>query len=434
MKWCIYKHTNKINGKSYIGQTMQSFKNRWGIDGKNYKRHNLFFWNAIQKYGWDNFEHVILEENIPSKEKANEREIYYIKLYRTYVEFEDCKGYNLTLGGDNRQNLGNAVYQIDMKTLKPINEFSSIRLAERETNIKRNSIMECCKKESWSISGGGYYWCFKKDYSTKWKPKQRKDRTDTSLNKAVYQIDMKTLKVIRKFKSFGEISRELKCKPCGISLCCQRKLYQNKNFFWCYAEDYNENWKPIEKPDVPRTKKCVRISINNLKDVTIYNSLKEASIENNLNDSQISECCKRKHAFAGEFYWAYLEDYNEEWKPMKDLMHIKVICIETKQIYNSVKEASLKTNTPISGIRRACNKERKTSNNFHWAYLNDYDENYKIPLKNKERIYVCVETGETYKTAYEIEKKLGFDASSILKCCKNPKRTCGHFHWKYINK
>ena len=57
----IYLHRNKINNKVYIGQTIQSPEERWK-NGNGYKG-CYYFYNAIQKYGWDNFEHIILEQN-----------------------------------------------------------------------------------------------------------------------------------------------------------------------------------------------------------------------------------------------------------------------------------------------------------------------------------------------------------------------------------
>mgnify|MGYP002658749408 CR=1 FL=1 len=60
MSYCVYKHTNKINGKVYIGQS-SNIKERWSRKGTCYKG-CTYFYNAIQKYGWDNFEHIILKD------------------------------------------------------------------------------------------------------------------------------------------------------------------------------------------------------------------------------------------------------------------------------------------------------------------------------------------------------------------------------------
>ena len=98
--YVIYLHKNKINNKIYIGQTCQKPEKRWDY-GCGYKRHNLHFYNAIKKYGWNNFEHIILEDCL-SLEQANEREQYWIKYYNSNQEE---KGYNLTAGGDGSRGL-----------------------------------------------------------------------------------------------------------------------------------------------------------------------------------------------------------------------------------------------------------------------------------------------------------------------------------------
>lgn len=56
------------------------------------------FWNAIHKYGWEDFDHEILEQNISSQKEANDRECYWVSFYDTFYS-----GYNLTLGGDAKE-------------------------------------------------------------------------------------------------------------------------------------------------------------------------------------------------------------------------------------------------------------------------------------------------------------------------------------------
>ena len=94
--YTIYMHKNKINGKIYIGQTNQKPERRWD-NGKHCKNCTAFN-NAIQKYGWDNFEHIILFEGL-SQNEANQREIELIKYYNTTNrDF----GYNCQLGGSDK--------------------------------------------------------------------------------------------------------------------------------------------------------------------------------------------------------------------------------------------------------------------------------------------------------------------------------------------
>lgn len=64
-KWCVYKHTSPSGG-IYIGITKQNPIVRWN-NGFGYKR-NPHFYNAIQKYGWNNFQHEIIFSNLTQEE------------------------------------------------------------------------------------------------------------------------------------------------------------------------------------------------------------------------------------------------------------------------------------------------------------------------------------------------------------------------------
>ena len=94
----VYCHLNKINNKRYIGITCQKLKNRWN-NGKGYSNKTQpAFAAAIKKYGWDNFEHIILFENLSANE-AKQKEIELIAYYHTYIGDNPCMGYNMTRGG-----------------------------------------------------------------------------------------------------------------------------------------------------------------------------------------------------------------------------------------------------------------------------------------------------------------------------------------------
>ena len=92
-KYCVYIHTNISNGKRYVGLTCQSPNERWR-NGKGYKG-STHFENAIKKYGWDNFSHEIVANNL-SKEEACALENKLILEYKTQ---DENYGYNLESGG-----------------------------------------------------------------------------------------------------------------------------------------------------------------------------------------------------------------------------------------------------------------------------------------------------------------------------------------------
>lgn len=96
----IYKITNKINGKVYIGQTVRSVEQRW----KDHKaawhgnRHCQALYDAFDKYGIENFK---IEEIEQCKEtELNAKEQFWIQHYDSFNS-----GYNITLGGDGNRKL-----------------------------------------------------------------------------------------------------------------------------------------------------------------------------------------------------------------------------------------------------------------------------------------------------------------------------------------
>ena len=94
--YTVYIHYNKINNKSYIGLTSaQPPSKRWGSGGSHYS--GQFFYRAINKYGWDNFEHIIWATNL-TYEEANHLEFLLIQLFHTD---QRQYGYNIDKGGNS---------------------------------------------------------------------------------------------------------------------------------------------------------------------------------------------------------------------------------------------------------------------------------------------------------------------------------------------
>lgn len=101
MEYSVYKHTSP-SGKVYIGITSQNPLSRWK-SGYGYQD-NTYFFNAIRKYGWENFEHEILDAGLDRK-AAEKKEIELIAFYKS-----DRRGYgyNRDPGGRLRANVSDA--------------------------------------------------------------------------------------------------------------------------------------------------------------------------------------------------------------------------------------------------------------------------------------------------------------------------------------
>lgn len=128
-KFCVYVHTNKINGKKYVGQTVNGNNpnKRWQ-NGLGYKTQK-YFWRAIEKYGWDGFEHEIIASNLTKEEADNFEKLLIFKLDTMNPD----KGYNLTEGGQ-----GSAGYHPSEETRKKMSEASKGRKNTDEQKRKNS--------------------------------------------------------------------------------------------------------------------------------------------------------------------------------------------------------------------------------------------------------------------------------------------------------
>lgn len=103
-EYVVYEHKNTINGKIYVGIT-NNIKRRWrngGIEYKSKRKNSTPFWNAIQKYGWNNFKHIILINNLSFEEACEEEK----RLIKELNSDSHENGYNVAPGGN-----GGVVYR-----------------------------------------------------------------------------------------------------------------------------------------------------------------------------------------------------------------------------------------------------------------------------------------------------------------------------------
>jgi predicted DNA-binding protein YlxM (UPF0122 family) len=132
----IYIITNNINSKVYIGQTIQTLENRWKAHCRNKcsrNEMNMHIKRAILKYGKQNFSITELERCKVTE--LDEKEIYYIKLYNSYIE-----GYNSTKGGKS----GTKELKLDIEQQQDCIELYklgfSLREVAKEFNVDKATI------------------------------------------------------------------------------------------------------------------------------------------------------------------------------------------------------------------------------------------------------------------------------------------------------
>lgn len=197
----IYKFTNLINGKVYIGQTRKRLRDRLADHIWQMKNNPCYFHKALNKYGITNFDIDILEE-CENVIDLNGLEIYWIDFYGST---DRNKGYNLTKGGS-----GKNLY---------INRKQYSYADSKETRLKK------------SISA-----------KQKWKDEEYRKRYKESRKEYVKIVKLtKDLKIIEIFPTFADAEKSICGKRNGQ---LWRRIKQNpgqyvewKNYFWIKSCD-----------------------------------------------------------------------------------------------------------------------------------------------------------------------------------------------------
>lgn len=276
----IYKITNLINNKIYIGKTNYSIEHRWqqhlysSFKNENSQEYNYLLHKALRKYGQENFVIEKIEE--VKAEEAQKREQYWIKIYNSCILSPDSNGYNMTFGGEGAikldyneiiklwdkgfgsveiskklstnnstikrilqnyssynekinftRNIGKKVYQYNQEGVL-LKEYLSISAAARAVNVDPSMINKCCNKAKQSCKG--YFWSFS--------PKDTFQKSILSTWKK-YKIIQKDTNgdIIEIFPSLAAAGRAMNKKQTKyIKECCEGLRKEMYGYIWEYAE------------------------------------------------------------------------------------------------------------------------------------------------------------------------------------------------------
>lgn len=208
----VYCYTSP-SGKKYIGQTRTTLKERAKLNAKGYMGCTAFY-NAIQKYGWENFSVEILEE-VPL-DVLNETEINYILDYDT---INPKKGYNIMQ--ERYEYLASLrrvpVYSYDGETGVFIKRYNSISEAEREMEVHNGSIRRILNELNHHVRG--------KVWMTEQFEKVEVVKNNIqATSQKVYMYDKATGAFLQEFSSLREAARET-----GHDRNCLRNQIETQN-------------------------------------------------------------------------------------------------------------------------------------------------------------------------------------------------------------
>lgn len=266
----VYKHTFP-NGKVYIGITQQTLKRRWQ-KGLGYKK-QLFVFNAIKKYGWENVKHEIIFENL-SKKDAEQKEKELISLYKSNNR---QYGYNIENGGN--------VNKVSAETKEKLRKAHTGKTLSEE-HKKKLSIAHKGKRLSTEHIQ-------KIASANKGKKHTEKTKKYLSMINTGKRSKLKGRKrpqyIIDKIreKNLGKKRTEEQKERIRIRLIGRKMSESNK------TKILNAKRKPVEK-----------YSKDNIL-LQTYIDIKSAGTENNIHTGSISEVCQGKRKTAGGYIWKY---------------------------------------------------------------------------------------------------------------------------------
>ena len=202
----IYKITNSINGKIYIGKTVKTIEERFKEHCKDYKRRKMEhrpLYSAMNKYGVENFS--VEEVDHCEESEAEEREIYWISRYGSFRN-----GYNATLGGDGKPYIDRD------PVIKTYKEEQNIRKTATKLGISTDSVHDILIQNNIPI----------------------KSRAEVS-SKAVAMLDKETLEIIQIFPSRAAANRFLGAPEWSSSIVrvCHGKRKTFRGYAWKEVND-----------------------------------------------------------------------------------------------------------------------------------------------------------------------------------------------------
>ena len=375
---------------------------------------------AIEKYGWDNFEHIILC-TVSTKEEADFLEQWFIEKYDT---FNPEHGYNLTKGGGG---VCGCTWDEDRRNLR-----SQMISGEGNPMYGRHHTEECRKRMSEARRG--------KPVSQE----MRQFRTNILLeaNKKrqvpIRQIDLDG-NVVATYEGFSEATKATGFSHSSICNCCLGKINSAYGFRWEYVDEDRRKAanKRREREDMrrhnePSNNLCVIQYDLDGNELARFNSISQASRETGTKRSVIADCCHGNHNSYGDYKWKFAGSGR---KPDAGLpvRQLDLNGVEVAR-YDSLDDACERTGFHRSALLNCCKGRSRKSYGFRWEFIGE------APPSNRMSARVGViqmdEDGNElcrYTSLADAMRATGHDRHRIAECCKGERQAYKGFKWRYCD-
>ena len=315
-KWKVYVHTSP-SGKMYVGITSRDVRQRWQ-NGRGYIK-NDHFYRAIQKYGWNKFEHEVIAENL-TKDEACEMEK---KLIKELKSNDYHFGYNISSGGEGgASGCPSSELQKKVTSERMKKAWRDPQYREKMINFSKqrmndpNYVKRISEKNKllWEDHGyraahsGENHWCYGRKRESLYEVENYNARPIVCVN-----TGEKFGCMIYAMKKYN-ISRD------AISRCCNNHTTHGgqdtdgNNLLWMFEKDFN-NISPNDlKYKLYLAKKGGKNAVINTDNHELFSSSKQAANKYQIkNPCSISYLCSRKDKKrrVANHHWMYLSEYIE---------------------------------------------------------------------------------------------------------------------------
>lgn len=303
----IYKITNKINGKIYIGQTTGTIHDRWigHCSDARTQRNNSAIDKAIHKYGEENFSVECLAQ-VPDEERFVE-ESKYIRKYNSMTS--NGYGYNMVLEGFDLRGYevkpARSVLQYSLEG-EFIRQFSSAKECVKENpNYKIRSLNQALNRNI--LSYKKFLWKYADDIV----PIEELVNNYKKAHASRGRIYKK-----RKIAKLDKDTEEILCIYDGLRAAAleidNKRIKTIKSNISAAARldkiSHGYKWRYLEELECEESRPIIQLDKNNYNILHKYNNSVEASKTLGLSDSSGIHKAAKKGYLAYGYYWKYTED------------------------------------------------------------------------------------------------------------------------------
>lgn len=284
----IYKATNLINGKSYIGKTNQIRSRIWQ-HLRRYEKEDCLFHRELEKYGENNFSWEILDET-DTEEKSIELEKKYIKQFNTIKPF----GYNMNKGGVGGHNARPVVcLEFDGTYVKRYDSAGDAKM----DGFNDSDILLCCKNKQQRVKDKLFM--FEDEYLQNGAKTYKKPKPNGM--KAIIQCDCNG-NMIAEYQSVKEASEKAGILRSRISSVLTEKTKHAHGYIFVYKEDYPI--KDISKYKIRiKGRKVAQVDKNTGEIIKVFERIADAGKELNINYKCIHKVIDKEDKTAYGYKW-----------------------------------------------------------------------------------------------------------------------------------